>query len=122
MSSAPNISLPKPTITPISQPFWDNLKQKKLSLQVCQSCDKWIFFTRVTIVHTALGLRLFGVKLRKSKNQIMECRTTSRTPCMAGENPLCSGSCRARRRTINANSFMGRPKGFSIPKGSRDFL
>ncbi|WP_347836147.1 zinc ribbon domain-containing protein [Gracilibacillus sp. JCM 18860] len=47
MSSAPNISLPKPTITPpISQPFWDNLKQKKLSLQVCQSCDKWIFYPR----------------------------------------------------------------------------
>ncbi|GAB2560057.1 Zn-ribbon domain-containing OB-fold protein [Gracilibacillus alcaliphilus] len=41
-----NISLPQPTITPISQPFWDYIQEKKFYLQCCQDCHKWVFYPR----------------------------------------------------------------------------
>ncbi|WP_173917642.1 Zn-ribbon domain-containing OB-fold protein [Halobacillus sp. Marseille-Q1614] len=41
-----NISLPTPTITPVSQPFWDSIKEGKFTLQQCEECKKWIFYPR----------------------------------------------------------------------------
>ncbi|GGF27418.1 hypothetical protein GCM10010954_28100 [Halobacillus andaensis] len=51
MSQQPNISLPAPTITPVSQPFWDGIKEGKLVLQKCDSCKEWIFYPREHCPH-----------------------------------------------------------------------
>ncbi|WP_082235370.1 Zn-ribbon domain-containing OB-fold protein [Halobacillus massiliensis] len=41
-----NISLPSPTITPVSRRFWHNLKEGRFTLQQCDSCEKYIFYPR----------------------------------------------------------------------------
>lgn len=46
MSQFQNISLPGPTITPVSQPFWDSIKEGKLFIQQCDECKAWIFYPR----------------------------------------------------------------------------
>ncbi|WP_431803870.1 Zn-ribbon domain-containing OB-fold protein [Halobacillus andaensis] len=46
MSQLQNISLPGPTITPVSKPFWDSIKEGILSLQQCDECREWIFYPR----------------------------------------------------------------------------
>ena len=35
-----------PAATKISAPFWQALKENKLKIQQCNSCDGWIFFPR----------------------------------------------------------------------------
>jgi len=37
---------PMPIATKISAPFWQALKENKLKIQQCNSCDGWIFFPR----------------------------------------------------------------------------
>lgn len=39
-----NKPLPQPT--PISQPFWDGLKNHEVRIQQCEDCAHWIFFPR----------------------------------------------------------------------------
>ena len=39
-----NKPLPRPT--PLSQPFWDGLREHQLRLQQCGDCGHWIFFPR----------------------------------------------------------------------------
>lgn len=41
-----NISIPKPTITPITKPFWDSVEERKLSLPYCDHCHQAIFYPR----------------------------------------------------------------------------
>jgi uncharacterized OB-fold protein len=35
-----------PNPTPTTEPFWQGLKQKRVLLQQCDECDKWIFYPR----------------------------------------------------------------------------
>ncbi|MCP3029860.1 OB-fold domain-containing protein [Halobacillus sp. A1] len=51
MNPQTNISLPRPTITPVSQPFWDSIKQGKLTLQQCEKCLDWVFYPREHCPH-----------------------------------------------------------------------
>ena len=51
MNDFQNVSLPGPTATPISQPFWDSLKQGAFTLQRCNSCEGWIFYPRAHCPH-----------------------------------------------------------------------
>ncbi|WP_163538623.1 OB-fold domain-containing protein [Gracilibacillus sp. YIM 98692] len=51
MSSLQNISLPGPTITPVSKPFWDSVAAGKLSIQQCNSCQEWVFYPREHCPH-----------------------------------------------------------------------
>ena len=37
---------PLPTPTGISAPYWNGLKQGRLTLPHCKSCGHWIFFPR----------------------------------------------------------------------------
>lgn len=46
-----NIQVPKPTITPITKPFWDSVEEKKLTLQYCDQCHKAIFYPRAHCPH-----------------------------------------------------------------------
>lgn len=39
-----NKPLPRPT--PLSQPFWNGLREHQVRLQQCGDCDHWIFFPR----------------------------------------------------------------------------
>jgi hypothetical protein len=39
-----NKPLPQPT--PLSQPYWDGLRQHQVRVQQCGDCDHWIFFPR----------------------------------------------------------------------------
>ncbi|WP_119155851.1 OB-fold domain-containing protein [Caldimonas tepidiphila] len=39
-----NKPLPRPT--PLSQPFWDGLREHQMRLQQCGDCNHWIFFPR----------------------------------------------------------------------------
>lgn len=51
MTDFQNVSLPGPTITPISQPFWDHLRNDAFTLQRCNSCEEWIFYPRAHCPH-----------------------------------------------------------------------
>ncbi|MCP3028570.1 Zn-ribbon domain-containing OB-fold protein [Halobacillus sp. A5] len=51
MSQQVNISLPAPTITSVSQPFWDGIKEGRLMLQQCDQCSEWIFYPRAHCPH-----------------------------------------------------------------------
>jgi uncharacterized protein len=51
MSELQNISLPSPTITPVSQPFWEGIRAGQLRLQQCDKCEQWIFYPREHCPH-----------------------------------------------------------------------
>ncbi|MBA2175393.1 OB-fold domain-containing protein [Halobacillus locisalis] len=46
-----NISLPGPTITPISEPFWEGIKAGEFRLQQCEQCERSIFYPRAHCPH-----------------------------------------------------------------------
>ncbi|WP_066191516.1 MULTISPECIES: Zn-ribbon domain-containing OB-fold protein [Gracilibacillus] len=52
-----NISLPQPTITPITQPFWDYIQKKQFYLQYCLDCGQAVFYPRAHCPH-CFGSRL----------------------------------------------------------------
>ncbi len=37
---------PIPYATPISEPFWQALREKQIRIQHCAACDAWIFYPR----------------------------------------------------------------------------
>lgn len=37
---------PVPTPTPTSKPFWDALKEQRVSIQQCEDCHAWVFYPR----------------------------------------------------------------------------
>ncbi len=41
---APPRPLPQPT--PVTQPFWDAAKERRLSIQRCASCERYVFYPR----------------------------------------------------------------------------
>lgn len=42
----PAIPKPLPQPTPVSQPFWDAAKERRLSIQRCGSCERYVFYPR----------------------------------------------------------------------------
>jgi uncharacterized OB-fold protein len=37
---------PRPWPTPVSQPFWDALRDERIALQRCDRCDRWVYYPR----------------------------------------------------------------------------
>jgi uncharacterized OB-fold protein len=37
---------PRPLPTPVSQPFWDALRDERVVLQRCDACDRWVYYPR----------------------------------------------------------------------------
>ncbi len=37
---------PRPLPTPVSQPFWDALRDERVALQRCDECDRWVYYPR----------------------------------------------------------------------------
>ena len=44
--AAPQMSKPRPVPTPVSQPFWDALRDERVALQRCDECDQWVYYPR----------------------------------------------------------------------------
>lgn len=42
----PVIPKPRPVPTPVTQPFWDGLREERVLLQRCTACDSWVFYPR----------------------------------------------------------------------------
>jgi uncharacterized OB-fold protein len=42
---------PLPQPTPKTQPFWDALKARRIDIQRCGACARWVFFPRVRCPH-----------------------------------------------------------------------
>jgi uncharacterized OB-fold protein len=42
---------PLPVPTPKTQPFWDALKARRVDIQRCAACQRWVFFPRVRCPH-----------------------------------------------------------------------
>jgi uncharacterized OB-fold protein len=38
---------PRPRPIPVSQPFWDGLRDEKVRLQFCDDCSSWVYYPRV---------------------------------------------------------------------------
>ena len=38
---------PRPVPTPVSQPFWDALRDERILLQRCDECATWVYYPRV---------------------------------------------------------------------------
>nr|WP_304214336.1 OB-fold domain-containing protein [Fredinandcohnia onubensis] len=49
------IIVPGPTITPISEPFWNAVKRKVFILQRCSDCMKFVFYPRSLCPHCWIG-------------------------------------------------------------------
>ena len=47
-SSPEPVALPKPrpVPTPVSQPFWDALREERVELQRCDDCGRWVYYPR----------------------------------------------------------------------------
>jgi uncharacterized OB-fold protein len=37
---------PRPQPTPVSQPFWDALRDERVELQRCADCGRWVYYPR----------------------------------------------------------------------------
>ncbi len=37
---------PRPEPTPVSQPFWDSLRDERVELQRCDDCGRWVYYPR----------------------------------------------------------------------------
>lgn len=46
-----NLSVPGPTITPDSKPFWDGIARHEFLLQKCGDCNQWVFYPRNICPH-----------------------------------------------------------------------
>ena len=46
MSERPVLPKPRPVPTPITQPFWDALREERVELQRCGACDTWVYYPR----------------------------------------------------------------------------
>jgi len=44
--AAPAWPKPLPQPTPISQPFWDAARERRLSIQRCAACQRYLFYPR----------------------------------------------------------------------------
>ena len=42
---------PLPIPTPTSKPFWDGLRERRVRIQRCATCDTWIFYPRSHCPH-----------------------------------------------------------------------
>lgn len=42
---------PLPMPTPVTQPFWDSLRERKVRLQVCEECSKFVHYPRGRCPH-----------------------------------------------------------------------
>lgn len=42
-----SIPKPRPVPTPVSQPFWDALRDERVVLQRCDECATWVYYPRV---------------------------------------------------------------------------
>jgi uncharacterized OB-fold protein len=40
------IPKPRPQPTPVSQPFWDALRDERVELQRCDDCGRWVYYPR----------------------------------------------------------------------------
>lgn len=53
----PELEKPLPLATPVSAPFWDGLRERRVRLQRCTACDAWVFYPR-SRCHRCLSDRL----------------------------------------------------------------
>ena len=51
MTSPPAPPKPLPQPTPISQPFWDAANERRLSIQRCVACERYVFYPRPLCPH-----------------------------------------------------------------------
>jgi uncharacterized OB-fold protein len=40
------VDKPRPAPTPVSQPFWDALRDERVVLQRCDDCGRWVYYPR----------------------------------------------------------------------------
>ncbi|MEQ8859619.1 MAG: OB-fold domain-containing protein [Pseudomonadales bacterium] len=48
---------PLPLPTPVTRPFWDGLRERRISIQRCADCGSWVFYPR-SRCHRCLSDRL----------------------------------------------------------------
>jgi uncharacterized OB-fold protein len=41
-----SVPKPRPQPTPVSQPFWDALRNERVDLQRCDDCGRWVYYPR----------------------------------------------------------------------------
>lgn len=41
-----DLSVPGPTITSVTKPFWDGIARGEFFLQKCTGCSRWVFYPR----------------------------------------------------------------------------
>jgi uncharacterized OB-fold protein len=46
MTSMSAMPKPRPEPTPLSQPFWDALRDERVQLQRCDDCGRWVYYPR----------------------------------------------------------------------------
>ena len=46
MTDATSLPKPRPAPTPVSQRFWDALREERIELQRCDDCGRWVYYPR----------------------------------------------------------------------------
>lgn len=46
-----NLTVPGPTVTPVTKPFWDAVQRQEFVLQKCIDCGQWVFYPRTHCPH-----------------------------------------------------------------------
>lgn len=53
---------PIPETTLLTAPYWDRIQEKKLCVQICQSCEEYIFYPKAWCPH-CMGMELGWAEL-----------------------------------------------------------
>ncbi|MCT2535348.1 OB-fold domain-containing protein [Aquibacillus koreensis] len=51
LESLRQLSVPGPTVTTVTKPFWDGVARGEFLLQWCTACKKWVFYPRTHCQH-----------------------------------------------------------------------
>jgi uncharacterized protein len=46
LAKSEKLAKPRPEPTPVSQPFWDALREERVELQRCDDCGRWVYYPR----------------------------------------------------------------------------
>ncbi|MFU8815775.1 MAG: Zn-ribbon domain-containing OB-fold protein [Pseudomonadales bacterium] len=46
-----NLDKPLPQPTPVTAPFWEGLRERRIRVQYCLDCDQWVFYPRSRCSH-----------------------------------------------------------------------
>ena len=109
---------PRPLPTPVSQPFWDALRDERVALQRCDACDRWVYYPRVPLSRAACPTGSRGPpSTGVGTVYTFTVAEQPTAPPFADEVPAAAGGGRAHRGRAGVDDPGRRRPGTRSPSG-----